>query len=214
MLVCRLHIAFPSFLVAHLPAGHSHAPRWKCKEYTKYMWEDSEKYCDLKYTSRSRSASPVSGDVTHVHTPLCRSTDRTIRRLVGTCPPVTVEILEPDALAFCLPSAPDLSLKSRCPENFFHKAWMDTDRVWDIPSLANNLGKRSPGINKRVQCGRSDFSPDQQKDYLSSLLIWSGCSDPAAAFRVLVAWRFGSHSARGLSSWPASLRHTAGPLAS
>ena len=59
VLVCRLHIAFPSFLVAHLPAGHSHAPRWKCKEYTKYMWEDSEKYCDLKYTSRSRSASPV-----------------------------------------------------------------------------------------------------------------------------------------------------------
>eukprot|EP00439_Symbiodinium_sp_Y106_P061959 s3343_g9.t1 len=53
--------------------------KWNCREYTKYMWEDSEKYCDLKYT---------------------------------------------------------------CPENFFYKSWMKTDS-WDIPSLANNLGKRT-----------------------------------------------------------------------
>ena len=56
----------------------------------------------------------------------------------------------------CLPSAPELSVKSRCPENFFYKSWMKTDS-WDIPSLANNLGKRSPGINERVQFGRRDF---------------------------------------------------------
>ena len=26
---------------------------WGCKEYTKYMWESSENYCDLKYTAPS-----------------------------------------------------------------------------------------------------------------------------------------------------------------